>query len=97
MVTPTIITPEHVKTFLAGKRTKEQTLPSLVTARQLAAATQIAESAIYEWVHMEYIPHVRLCRCVRFNLVEVQAWLQQHAKPGAKRAQNHRGGEMKPS
>jgi excisionase family DNA binding protein len=57
-------------------------LPRVVTAKQLAAAIQVAESTIYEWVHQGYIPHVRLGRCVRFNLGEVQAWFDQHAKPG---------------
>jgi len=75
MTTPATVTPGHVRTFLAGKRREAQTLPTLVTAKQLAAATQIAESTIYQWVHMGYIPHTRLGRRVRFDLAEVQAWL----------------------
>jgi excisionase family DNA binding protein len=83
MRTPLTTTPEQVKTFLA-KKGDASTLPTLVTAKQLAVATQIAESTIYQWVHLGYIPHIRLGRCVRFNLVEVQAWLQQHTRTGRK-------------
>jgi len=85
MTTPATMTPEHVKTFLAAKRGGTSALPTHFTAKQLSATLQIAESTIYEWVHLGYIPHIRLGRCVRFNLAEVQTWLQEHTKPGRTR------------
>jgi excisionase family DNA binding protein len=54
----------------------------LWTVAELCSATKISKSTIYEWVHEEYIPHIKVGGCVRFRPSEVQAWLQQHAKPG---------------
>jgi hypothetical protein len=48
MATPAIITPEHVKTVLATKRGGASALPTHVTAKQLSATLQIAESTIRE-------------------------------------------------
>jgi excisionase family DNA binding protein len=73
--TPTI-TPQTVAEFL----------PTFLTARQLSQAIVCAESTIYAWVQQGSIPHVRLGRCVRFNLHDVQEWLAQAAKPGRRDA-----------
>jgi excisionase family DNA binding protein len=85
MATPTIMAPDSVKTFLASKKGGASALPTHATAKQLPATFQVTESTIYEWVHLGYIPHIRLGCCVRFNLAEVQAWLQEHTKPGRTR------------
>jgi excisionase family DNA binding protein len=69
---PPTITPQMVA----------EALPTFVTAHQIAEAIGCADSTIYLWVQQGYIPHVRLGRCVRFSLREVQEWLAQAAKPG---------------
>jgi excisionase family DNA binding protein len=66
--------------------TATEILPTFVTAQQLSQAVACAESTIYLWVQQGYIPHVRLGRCVRFNLRDVQEWLAQAAKPGRREA-----------
>jgi excisionase family DNA binding protein len=66
--------------------TAPDVLPQFVTAQQIAQATGCANSTIYLWVQQGYIPHVRLGRCVRFNLRDVQEWLAQAAKPGRRTA-----------
>ncbi len=85
MVKPAHITPDDVKKHLTAKNGQNSSLPTHFTVKQLSATLQIAESTIYEWVHLGYIPHIRLGRCVRFNLAEVQTWLQEHTKPGRTR------------
>jgi excisionase family DNA binding protein len=56
-------------------------LPQFVTAQQIAQATGCADSTIYAWAERGDIPHVRLGRCIRFNLRDVEAWLAQAARP----------------
>jgi excisionase family DNA binding protein len=57
----------------------------LWTVAELSAATKIARSTIYEWVHQGYIPHVKVGGCVRFVPSSVKAWLDQLAHPGRTR------------
>jgi excisionase family DNA binding protein len=54
----------------------------LWSVTELCAALGIARSTAYDWVHQEFIPHVKLGGCVRFLPSAVQAWLDQQAKPG---------------
>jgi excisionase family DNA binding protein len=53
-----------------------------LTVAELAAATKIAKSTWYQWIHDGRVPHLRIGDCVRFDAAEVEAWLRQHAKPG---------------
>jgi excisionase family DNA binding protein len=55
---------------------------SLWTVAELSGRTKIAKSTIYEWVHQEYIPHIKVGGCIRFRPSEVMVWLDRHAKPG---------------
>jgi excisionase family DNA binding protein len=60
--------------------------------RELSTRLRVARSTVYEWVHMGYIPHVRLGACVRFRPSEVGAWVRAQAQPG--RAQRSIGVEI---
>jgi excisionase family DNA binding protein len=66
-------------------------LPQFLTARQIARATGCANATIYAWAQQGLIPHVRLGRCVRFNLRDVEAWLAQAARPGRRDAAGDSG------
>jgi excisionase family DNA binding protein len=57
----------------------------LWTVAELAGATKIAKSTIYEWVQQEYIPHIKVRSCIRFLPSAVLTWLDKHAKPGRTR------------
>ena len=54
----------------------------LLTVAELSAITKIAKSTLYDWVHQEFIPCIKVSGCVRFRASEVKTWLDQHAKPG---------------
>lgn len=52
-----------------------ESLPRLLTAREVADRTGIPLSRIYELVRLEKLPHVRLGRAVRFSAEAVREWL----------------------
>jgi excisionase family DNA binding protein len=54
----------------------------LWTVADLAAISKIAKSTLYQWTHEGLITHIKVGVCIRFRPSEVQAWLNQHAKPG---------------
>lgn len=54
---------------------------------ELCARLRVARSTVYDWVHMGYIPHVRLEGCVRFRPSEVAEWVRAQTQPG----RSHRG------
>ncbi|MBW1804091.1 MAG: helix-turn-helix domain-containing protein [Deltaproteobacteria bacterium] len=41
-------------------------------------------STIYQWTHIEYIPHMKLGRFVRFKEKDVLKWLESQSKTGRK-------------
>ena len=57
-----------------------------LTVAELSATTKIAKSTLYDWVHEGFIPHIKIGGCVRFRASQVQAWLEQHAKPGRRQS-----------
>lgn len=54
----------------------------LWTAGEISRAFKIARSTVYQGVHEERIPHIRLGACVRFRPGVVQEWLEQQAIRG---------------
>ena len=54
----------------------------LLTYDQLARALQISPGTLRNWVSQDYIPHVKLGRCVRFNSDDINNWLKQRSCPG---------------
>jgi len=39
-------------------------------------------STIYQWTHIGFIPHMKLCRFVRFREQEVLKWLESKSVKG---------------
>ena len=63
-----------------------QTTP-LLRADDVADLLSVRTSTIYEWVRMDYIPHIRLGTgkkkpCVRFDLDEIKRWLDERKVQG---------------
>ena len=62
-------------------------LEPLLKAEDIAKVLNVRVSTVYEWVRMDYIPHVRLGTgkkkpCVRFLRAAVEQWLQERAARG---------------
>ena len=60
-------------------------LEPLWDAREVCARLRVARSTLYEWVNLDFIPHVRIGGCVRFQPSALVQWLNQQAKPGRAR------------
>jgi excisionase family DNA binding protein len=54
----------------------------LVSPRRLAVALELPLSWIYTQAEKGYLPHYKCGKYLRFDLGEVQAWLQQHRRGG---------------
>jgi excisionase family DNA binding protein len=61
-----------------------EAIPELIDIDELSARIGVAKATIYQWVHRREetgIPHYKIGRLVRFDPLEIQAWL----------ARKHRG------
>jgi len=54
----------------------------LLTPKQVSELLQVDLSTVYKWSHMEFIPHVRLGRSIRFIEGEVAEWLLKRREAG---------------
>lgn len=53
----------------------------LVTAKTVAAICDVSEARVYEMARLGLIPCVRLGRQVRFDLDQIQAWIDEGGRP----------------
>ena len=56
----------------------------LISPEELAAALKIAKVTAYQWVRRGVIPHLKLEGVVRFDPIEVQAWLESKRRAARK-------------
>ena len=54
----------------------------LLTIEEVSRLLSVKVSTIYQWVHMEYIPHVKMGRLVRFDVDEVLKWIEARKQKG---------------
>jgi excisionase family DNA binding protein len=54
----------------------------LLNAKAIAELLGVPESWVRESARSGAIPHIRLGRYVRFDLADVEEWLQQCKRPG---------------
>ena len=52
-------------------------MPQLIDAEQLSLILGVKDGTIYDWVRRGKIPHVRLERLIRFDMDEINTWLQE--------------------
>lgn len=57
-------------------------MEKLLTAKQVSELFQVKISTVYAWTHMEFIPHYKLGKCVRFSLKDIEAWLKKRCVNG---------------
>jgi excisionase family DNA binding protein len=70
---------------LGGKMNESRT--PLLKAEQVAEMLNVRVSTVYEWVRMDYIPHIRLGigrkkPCVRFSPIAIDQWLLERDRKG---------------
>jgi excisionase family DNA binding protein len=54
----------------------------LLTVDEVAQWLQVKPRTIYQWVHEEYIPVIKLGALVRFDQGSVMAWVRKREAPG---------------
>lgn len=57
-------------------------MSKLLNTAEIAELLGVKPSTIRKWVHYGYIPYVKLGRAVRFNLKDIEQWLQQRTETG---------------
>ncbi len=61
---------------------------SIITADEVAEATQLARSTVYQWATDGRLPSIKMGAAVRFERDAIEAWLRRHMRP----EQRARGG-----
>jgi len=63
-------------------------MDSLLTKEEVAGYLQISPRTIESWVWRGKIPHIKIGRCVRFDLDQIQEWLKAKTR-GAMESQSN--------
>jgi len=58
----------------------------LLTVREAADYLAMTEAAVYQKVHRDQIPIVRLGRALRFDIQALDAWIDEHKEPAGEPA-----------
>ena len=48
----------------------------LIDVQTLSSFLNVKPKTIYDWIHKDYIPYIKLGRLVRFNAEEIRKWLE---------------------
>jgi excisionase family DNA binding protein len=59
-----------VKKWISG-------MEKLLTIHELSQITQFSRRTIYDWTHINFIPHYKFPKGIRFKLSEVENWLKK--------------------
>ena len=56
-------------------------MTQLISPEELAKRLCVPKVTVYSWVRRGVIPHYKVERCVRFDEVEIEEWLENKKKP----------------
>ncbi|MDE2039214.1 MAG: helix-turn-helix domain-containing protein [Elusimicrobia bacterium] len=65
-----------------GRRAEAGTIDRLLTVDEVAGWLQVKPRTIYQWVHENYIPVIKLGVLVRFDQASIVTWLKKREAPG---------------
>ncbi|MFB0562992.1 MAG: helix-turn-helix domain-containing protein [Candidatus Lokiarchaeia archaeon] len=51
-------------------------LEDLLTPEELCSMLKVKKQRLYEWVHLNRIPYIKVGRFLRFSRSDIEAWLQ---------------------
>ena len=52
----------------------------LFTVKEIASILQVKEKTLYQWAELGQIPSIKLNRCVRFDLKDIEVWVGESKK-----------------
>ncbi|HBR17576.1 MAG TPA: hypothetical protein DD725_08235 [Deltaproteobacteria bacterium] len=53
----------------------------LITVKELSEVLSVKESTLYQWAELGQIPSIKLNGSLRFDLSDVEKWIQSCKKP----------------
>jgi len=54
----------------------------IATVDDIAALLQVSKKTVYQWAELNVLPSVKLSGSLRFDLDDVEAWVQQCKRQG---------------
>ncbi|MCK4462811.1 MAG: helix-turn-helix domain-containing protein [Candidatus Omnitrophica bacterium] len=57
-------------------------MKKLLKISELRELLEVSCRAIYEWVHIGFIPHYKFPKGVRFKLLDIEQWMNKRKKHG---------------
>lgn len=54
----------------------------LLDVTQLASVLNISPKTLYDWVHKEKIPYVKLGHLIRFDCEDIREWIKSRKRMG---------------
>jgi len=54
---------------------------SIITVDEVAEATQLARSTVYQWARDGRLPSIKMGAAVRFDREAIEAWIRGHVRP----------------
>ena len=55
-------------------------MKKLIGVKELAEYLDISINTVYSWVSMKRIPHYKVGRLPKFNVTEIDEWLQERKR-----------------
>ena len=52
-------------------------MEKLLKIEEICDLLQVSRSTVYEWTHMEKIPHYKLPKGIRFRMSEISLWVKK--------------------
>ncbi|MFC1769593.1 helix-turn-helix domain-containing protein [Nitrospirota bacterium] len=52
----------------------------LLTVKDMSQHLCVKEKTLYQWAELEQIPHIKLNGCLRFDLTDIEAWVEESKK-----------------
>ncbi len=72
---------------MAYKRQTKERIDCLLTVGQVADWLQVKQRTVYQWVHVGYIPAIKLGALVRFDQASIMDWVKKRETPGRPKRQ----------
>lgn len=76
-----------MKSVASAKPRVAEAVDRLLTPGQLAELLGVKCGTIYNWVHIGYVPHIKLGKLLRFRSSDILVWLDKKSIKGRAKRQ----------
>ncbi len=57
-------------------------MEKFVGIKEIAEYLSVSPKTVYYWTHIQFIPHYRLPKAIRFKVSEVESWVERKRRRG---------------